>query len=138
MAQRPTRWLISLVGTVLLAPLLLGQGCLQAGGEIPTPTGNRSPQAQLGQGLALSAAVGSTVLLDASPSWDPDADRLTFLWTQTSGPQATITNADRPIASFIPTEEGTYIFKVQVSDGRGGTDSASLRVAVTGSGSEQG
>ena len=130
MARGLSRSSIRLVCMAILAPLTLGQACQQSDDAVPGVTGNRPPQAQFNEGLALTADVGETVILDASASWDPDADRLTFGWTQSSGPSVSITDADQATASFTPGESGIYIFVVEVSDGRGGSDEAPLRVSV--------
>ena len=63
---------------------------------------------------------------------DPDNDPLTYLWEQTHGPDAALTNRDMPIAGFTAPEvpEDTDIqFTLTVSDGHlYGTAKIQLRV----------
>ncbi|MGH9341410.1 MAG: PKD domain-containing protein [Acidobacteriota bacterium] len=62
---------------------------------------------------------GASVELAASAT-DAEGDELTFSWTQVSGPDVTLENADKAAASFTaPTveEEEQIVFKVTVSDG---------------------
>ncbi|MEM7193863.1 MAG: PQQ-dependent sugar dehydrogenase [Pseudomonadota bacterium] len=64
--------------------------------------------------------VGTNVTLDGGGTTDPDGDDdfLTGeLWTQTAGPNVNIIDATEEVAAFIPPEEGTYTFQLQVSDG---------------------
>jgi hypothetical protein len=74
---------------------------------------------------------GQPVTLDASAADDADGDALNWQWHQTSGPDAVvITNADRAVATFTPTETGIYSFTVAVTDGRGGAAVATTDVEV--------
>lgn len=68
--------------------------------------------------VTLSGAVGSTFTLDASRSID-DGTIGTFRWTQVSGPVVKIANATAPVASVVPTQAGTYVFELSVSDATG-------------------
>lgn len=65
-----------------------------------------------------TAQVTNTITLDGTASSDPDSgpSALTYLWTQTSGPSVTITNASSATASFTPTVVGTYVFQLLVGD----------------------
>jgi len=93
--------------------------------------GNHPPRA------AISAAprwgtIPFTVTLDGSGSSDPDGDALTYSWSfadgvQGSGPtlQRTFTDANGDLQ-----EAGGYSVTLTVSDGKGGTHSASARIGV--------
>ncbi|RMG20055.1 MAG: hypothetical protein D6729_03760 [Deltaproteobacteria bacterium] len=82
-----------------------------------------------------------TLVLDASGSTDPDGDSLTYLWTATRdgnpvagfAPWATRTSqssATGATAVFYVDQPGTYVFTVVVSDGRGGSDTATATTTV--------
>lgn len=89
-----------------------------------TGTANRNPTAA----ATANPTTGNAPLnvnFDASTSSDPDNDALTFSWNfgdGTSGTGATPTHTY--------TANGTYNAVVTVSDGRGGTDTASVRIDV--------
>jgi hypothetical protein len=69
-------------------------------------------------GTDMHAYVGDDVVLDASSSYDPDADTLTFTWSQVSGASVEIFNANTASPFFTPTTSGVFEFKVTVSDGQ--------------------
>jgi len=61
---------------------------------------------------------------------DLDGNELTYSWTQKSGPEAAIANADQATASYtapLITEDTTLVFEVTISDG---TDSVVEEVSV--------
>lgn len=75
-------------------------------------------------------AAGATVSLSGTGSSDPDGDSLSYLWSIIDGPAgATIANHNQAdtTGSFPP---GAYTVKLTVSDGKGGTDSATVAIAV--------
>ena len=76
---------------------------------------NRSPVARAGPNQW--GTVGELVSLDGSSSDDPDGDRLTFLWTQTGGPPATLSDPRSDRTSFAAKAAGNYAFELEVSDG---------------------
>ena len=65
-----------------------------------------------------TAAKGTLVTLDGSGSSDPNGLPLTYSWAQTSGPQATLTNATSAKATFTPSTDGVYVFTLTVNDGK--------------------
>jgi hypothetical protein len=77
---------------------------------------NTSPVANAGQDM--HAYVGDDVVLDASGSYDPDLDTITFTWTQVSGASMVIQNNTSAQAFFTPTTSGVFEFKVAVYDGQ--------------------
>lgn len=88
---------------------------------------NNPPVADAGENIR--AYVGDDVVLDASRSYDPDLDALTFAWSQVSGATVQIHNASSIRAYFTPTTSGTYTFKVSVSDGQvSSTDTVTVTV----------
>jgi hypothetical protein len=60
--------------------------------------------------------VGDWVTLNGSGSFDPDGDPLTYIWSQTAGPLATLENPDSPIAGFYAVTEGTLTLQLLVHD----------------------
>jgi hypothetical protein len=65
-----------------------------------------------------SVLVGSYVRLDAGASFDPNAgDTLSFDWEQVSGPAVTPEENPDGVAYFQAAAEGSYVFRVTVSDG---------------------
>ena len=66
----------------------------------------------------------STVTCTAA---DPDADTLTYTWSATGG---TVTGTGSIITWIAPSVDGTYTISVEASDGKGGTDTASVAVEV--------
>lgn len=87
-------------------------------GGVPE-TGNTVPVARATYQKEVQGA--ATVTLDASTSYDADGDTLTYTWTQVSGPQVTLLNANQQKASFSlnSTDVDTTLgFKLTVNDGK--------------------
>ncbi|MBB6647437.1 PKD domain-containing protein [Halobellus ruber] len=92
--------------------------------------GNTPPIADAGPDR--TATGGTAVELNASGSSDPDGDRLSFLWAQTSGPTVTLRGSTTATPTFTTPEvksERTLVFEVTVSDGTG-FDSDTVNVTV--------
>jgi hypothetical protein len=89
------------------------------------PPGNRPPQASA-VADPISGKAPLTVTLDGSGSSDPDGDPLTYAWTFGDGGQAS-----GPITSHTYMDPGNYSVTLTVSDGRGGSDAATLSVSAT-------
>jgi len=76
------------------------------------PTANAGPDQTVDE--------GKLVTLDGSTSADPNADSLTFTWSQTSGPSVTLTNptSANPTFTAPSVESATAItFSLTVNDG---------------------
>ncbi|MFA5771860.1 MAG: PKD domain-containing protein [Thermoplasmata archaeon] len=93
----------------------------------PPPPANKPPVANAGPDQTVE--VDTTVALDGSGSNDPDGGALTYKWTQTEGPTVNIPNPNAVNPTFMPTDEGTYKFKLVVNDGK--ADSAAAYVTIT-------
>ncbi|HEX8626640.1 MAG TPA: nucleoside hydrolase-like domain-containing protein [Catenuloplanes sp.] len=77
---------------------------------------NHNPVARVNGALSRTAAPGTTVTLDASPTTDPDGNQLTFKWWQyydadTAAAKVTISNdtARTGAAFVVPNEPGRQI-----------------------------
>ncbi|MFB6189273.1 MAG: glucodextranase DOMON-like domain-containing protein, partial [Halapricum sp.] len=76
---------------------------------------------------------GNEASLDASNSKDPNGQKLTFKWEQTSGPSVTLDGADTAKPSFTAPdvqEETSLGFKVTVTDPDGNSASATTSATV--------
>ncbi len=89
-----------------------------------TGTTNRNPVANIFASPTAGAAP-LDVQFNASTSSDPDGDPLTFAWNFGDGTTGT---GAMPLHRYSAI--GTYTATVTVSDGRGGTNSASVRIDV--------
>jgi len=74
-----------------------------------------------------SVEVGTRVYFDASSSYDPDGDPLTFLWNFGDN-----TTGEGEKVSHVYRREGLYTVVLRVSDGRGGVEEKRLEIRVTG------
>ena len=91
-------------------------------------TGNDPPVANAGPNL--SGVAAGTVQLDGSASYDPDGDPITFQWTQTAGPQITLTGATTSKPTFSAGTGQTYNFLLTVKDDHGGQGQASVHIST--------
>ena len=92
---------------------------------------NQAPVADAGP--AAEADEGDTVVLSAAGSSDADDEIVAYQWTQTSGPDAELADADTDTLTVVaPQVDGdiTLGFSVTVTDARGKSDTASTSVTV--------
>lgn len=85
------------------------------------PAPNQAPVADL-----VHTCTDQFCAFDASGSTDPDGDDLTYAWDFGDGSTGDVAAPDHQYA-----EPGTYDVTVTVSDGRGGTTTASAQVTAT-------
>ena len=87
------------------------------GAAAPGGGGNLPPHADAGPDQ--NVALGGLVALDGGASNDPDGgpSPLAFSWTQLSGPPVSLGTPGQARATFTPAAAGTYVFRLQVSDG---------------------
>lgn len=76
---------------------------------------NRAPIVVLPE--TVSAITGQLATLSASGTVDPDAETLTFLWTQLTGQPVNFSGQGGPVIQFQSNVDGSYTFQVRVFDG---------------------
>ncbi|MEO8027990.1 MAG: OmpA family protein [Bryobacteraceae bacterium] len=90
--------------------------------------GNAAPIADAGpEQTGINAG---QVGLDASASYDPDGDPITFQWTQEAGPAVTLSAPTAAKTTFTAVAGATYSFRVVVKDNFGATGAARVRVTA--------
>ena len=89
-----------------------------------------APIANAGADQALVLPTNSTVL-DGSKSSDPDGTISAYAWTAVSGSGVGISNANTAKPTISSLAEGTYIFKLTVTDNKGATASDEVTVTVS-------
>lgn len=90
---------------------------------------NQPPVARPGDNVSVQLPVNS-VTLDGSSSSDPDGTINSYLWELQSGPEAKIENPTESKTNISVSTEGTYVFKLTVTDNDGATSSATVTVTV--------
>jgi len=100
--------------------------------ENVVPTPNLAPVADAGPDDTVDE--GTLVTLDASASWDPDADLLTYDWMQVSGTPVNLSDAASATPSFTAPQVGpggeTLVFLLVVDDGNGGFDDDEVVITI--------
>ncbi|AKJ03184.1 uncharacterized protein (TIGR03382 family)/MYXO-CTERM domain-containing protein [Archangium gephyra] len=111
-------------------------------GDPSAPACNRRPVAHAGKGpqavpnftveLDTGNKLYTTVTLDGSGSFDPDGDKLTYTWTQLSGPPVTLTGANTARPTFEPrvATNATFVFQLVVNDSKEKSAPANITVYV--------
>ena len=90
---------------------------------------NQPPVARPGDNVSVQLPV-NTVTLDGSTSSDPDGTINSYLWELQSGPEAKIENPKDSKTNISLSAEGTYVFKLTVTDNNGATSSGTVSVTV--------
>src|SRR5579871_4359058 len=97
---------------------------------IVNPAVNQAPTANAGNNQTITLPTNS-VSLDGSASKDPDGNIVSFNWTKISGPaQGTIVSATNVTTIVNSLVQGTYIFKLTVTDNNGATGTDSVTIIV--------
>lgn len=93
----------------------------------PIPSDNAAPRADAGADIVAEATGpdGALVTLNGTGSTDPDGDELTYTWTDASG-SVIATGATAHVIAPL----GTSTYNLTVDDGRGGSSSDGVEVAV--------
>ena len=95
-------------------------------------TGNVNNAPVADAGINQSVAVGSTVNLDGSASFDVDGDPLNYQWVFVAKPtasQITLSNSTTDSATFTADVEGNYVLGLVVNDGQ--LDSAQSQIYIS-------
>jgi gliding motility-associated-like protein len=91
-------------------------------------TVNQVPTANAGADKTITLPTNSVTLFGSAS--DPDGTITSYLWTQISGPAATLDNANMATLSVSSMVSGTYVFQLTVSDDKGATGSDQVTVTV--------
>lgn len=90
---------------------------------------NQAPIANAGGPVSVTLPTNSTNLTGSGS--DADGSIASYLWTQVSGPtSATITNATNSAVTISNLFQGSYVFRLTVTDDDGATGSATVTVTV--------
>ena len=90
---------------------------------------NKPPLADAGNAISVTLPAGLT--LDGSGSSDPDGSITGYKWTQVSGPNTAGISQSTSIKTAVTNlAAGVYTFQLQVTDNRGGTATATVKVTV--------
>jgi PKD repeat protein len=111
----------TLAAWIVIAALAACGG--DGGGGTPTPA-NQAPQAAIDAAAAVAA--GDALAFDASASSDADGDALAYRWDFGDG-----THGGGAQLAHVFTDSGTFTVTLTVSDGRGGSASATRDVVVS-------
>ncbi|MFT5686137.1 MAG: chitinase, partial [Myxococcota bacterium] len=86
------------------------------GGDGGDGSGDNEPPIALA-GLPLMAYPGDTIQLNGTPSYDPEGEALSYVWSQVSGPAVSLSGGQTAAPQFTAEEAGVHTFALMVSDG---------------------
>jgi predicted peptidase len=89
---------------------------------------NVAPTANAGSDKTIHTPASSTTL--AGSGSDPDGTISTYAWTKVSGGSATIASPSSATTAINGLVAGTYVFRLTVTDNRGGSDTDDVTVIV--------
>ena len=96
-----------------------------------TSKSSTSPVAHAGGDMM--AAIGDTINLDGSKSYDPNGSIISYNWNQSSGPAVIIQDSTATRASFIipkVNRTSNFIFQLKVIDNDGETSTDHVKITV--------
>jgi hypothetical protein len=92
--------------------------------------GNKGPVANAGNDVIIKLPSNSVTLYGNS-SYDNDGPIISYQWAKLSGPYATIYNPYVVNTTVQNMQEGTYVFRLTVTDNKGSVSYADVKVTVT-------
>ncbi|WP_222933108.1 PKD domain-containing protein [Fulvivirga aurantia] len=90
---------------------------------------NVSPTANAGPNINLVLPTNTTNVEGTGA--DSDGSIVSYLWQKLSGPAATITNQNNPTATLSNLLEGSYVFRLTVTDNEGAIGTDDMKVTVS-------
>jgi predicted esterase/uncharacterized protein (DUF2141 family) len=96
----------------------------------PPPPANKPPVAYAGQDITITLPTAN-VVLNGSGSADSDGTITSYSWSKISGPaKHTVINATSVTTDVTNLEEGSYTFRLTVTDNNGATASDDIVITV--------
>ena len=93
------------------------------------------PTAKVVEDTINNATVGTMVVMNGTPSSDPDSqDTLVYQWVQTGGPMVVLDDPYSSVPSFTPALAGPHQFTLYVDDSRDRSVGQTVTVNVTAGG----
>ncbi|MCB0494722.1 MAG: tandem-95 repeat protein [Cyclobacteriaceae bacterium] len=89
---------------------------------------NQAPVANAGPNKTITLPLNSLVLMGSGT--DADGTIASYLWTKINGPSVTMSNTSTPNLSLSNLLEGSYSFRLTVSDDDGATGTSDVSVTV--------
>lgn len=94
-------------------------------------TGNHAPVANAGGDISLQLP-GNSVTLNGSASSDEDGTVVSYNWIQVDGPDGAVIDDENAVQTEVTgLVEGTYTFRLTVTDNEGATDTDDLMIVVS-------
>lgn len=94
-----------------------------------TPIPNQEPVANAGGDKSLTLPNNSISLFGSGT--DSDGTIVSYQWTKVSGPGVILADIDKPTLKLTKLLEGTYVFKLTVTDNKGATASSLAKITVS-------
>ncbi|UII30977.1 tandem-95 repeat protein [Fulvivirga ulvae] len=91
-------------------------------------TVNQSPTANAGANVTLVLPTNSAIIYGSGS--DPDGTVVSYAWSQISGPSATLTDQNTPQLTVTNMVEGSYVFRLTVTDDDGAVGSDDVLVTI--------
>jgi ribosomal protein L14 len=90
---------------------------------------NQAPTANAGSDITITLPVNSTILTGSG--YDPDGTIVGYSWTKVSGPaNYTLVSANTAVTNLKDLVQGTYVFRLTVTDNNGATAVDNVTVNV--------
>jgi hypothetical protein len=114
MGSRPNRLILAMTVLTVVVGIL----------TIPTASAspkhrNQSPVLVFSPSQHQSVSVGTVATIDASGTYDPEGDRISFSWSSADNPRVPFTQVSPSVIRFTVQEARKYTFKVTARDHRG-------------------